>query len=87
MFQAFGVPQRIRTDNGVPFASTSALYGLSQLSVWWLRLRVKCGPLFLKGHVTTNGQHCPTGVGTALVEVGDHQRNSPKPQVGLARDL
>jgi putative transposase len=26
-----------RTDNGGPFASAHALYGLSKLSVWWLR--------------------------------------------------
>ena len=37
----FGLPHRIRTDNGVPFASTSALYGLSKLSVWWLRLGIQ----------------------------------------------
>ena len=37
-FKEFGLPQAIRTDNGVPFASAHALYGLSKLSVWWLRL-------------------------------------------------
>ena len=31
---------RMRTDNGVPFASPNALYGLSRLSVWWLRLGI-----------------------------------------------
>jgi hypothetical protein len=31
----------IRTDNGVPFASANALFGLSKLSVWWLRLGKK----------------------------------------------
>ena len=30
----------MRTDNGVPFASAHALYGLSKLSVWWLRLGI-----------------------------------------------
>jgi putative transposase len=38
-FKEFGLPRAIRTDNGVPFASPNALYGLSRLSVWWLRLR------------------------------------------------
>jgi putative transposase len=33
-FKAFGLPKAIRTDNGVPFASPNALYGLSRLSVW-----------------------------------------------------
>jgi putative transposase len=35
-FKEFGLPQAIRTDNGVPFASPHALFGLSKLSVWWL---------------------------------------------------
>jgi len=33
VFKEFGVPAAIRTDNGVPFASPNALYGLSRLSV------------------------------------------------------
>ena len=37
-FQDRGLPEAIRTDNGVPFASAHALYGLSKLAVWWLRL-------------------------------------------------
>jgi len=40
-FQEFGLPEGIRTDNGVPFASAHALYGLSKLSVWWLRLGIQ----------------------------------------------
>lgn len=32
---------RIRSDNGDPFASPNELYGLSKLSIWWLRLGVK----------------------------------------------
>src|SRR5918996_3427691 len=39
-FQEFGLQRAIRTDNGVPFASAHALYGLSKLSVWWLRLGI-----------------------------------------------
>jgi putative transposase len=30
----------MRTDNDVPFASARALYGLSKLAVWWLRLGI-----------------------------------------------
>src|SRR5689334_3133966 len=40
-FTDFGLPAVIRTDNGVPFASAHALYGLSKLSVWWLRLGIQ----------------------------------------------
>ncbi len=40
VFKEFGLPSAIRTDNGAPFASGNALFGLSKLSVWWLRLGI-----------------------------------------------
>src|SRR5207248_8902200 len=40
-FKEFGLPQAIRTDNGVPFAGPTALYRLSKLAVWWLRLGIQ----------------------------------------------
>lgn len=39
LFHQYGLPQRIRTDNGVPFASR-ATAGLSALSIWWIRLGI-----------------------------------------------
>jgi transposase InsO family protein len=39
LFHEYGLPLRIRTDNGVPFAS-SALARLSTLSVWWIKLGI-----------------------------------------------
>jgi putative transposase len=39
VFKEFGLPLRIRTDNGTPFASP-ALGRLSRLSVWWIRLGI-----------------------------------------------
>ena len=39
LFQEYGLPQLIRTDNGVPFA-TNTLARLSRLSAWWIRLGV-----------------------------------------------
>ena len=39
LFHEFGLPTRIRTDNGVPFASM-APGRLSQLSVWWIKLGI-----------------------------------------------
>lgn len=38
-FQEFGMPKVLRTDNGVPFA-TVGLGGLSDLSVWLIRLGI-----------------------------------------------
>lgn len=39
LFREFGLPQRIRSDNGAPFAS-NALGRLSQLSMWFVRLGI-----------------------------------------------
>jgi putative transposase len=39
LFREFGMPERIRSDNGAPFAS-NALGRLSQLSVWFIRLGI-----------------------------------------------
>ena len=40
LFLERGLPGAIRSDNGVPFASPNALFNLSKLSVWWLRLGI-----------------------------------------------
>ena len=55
-FKDFGLPAVIRTDNGVPFASAKALYGLSKLSVWWLRLGIGIERI-RPGHPEQNGRH------------------------------
>ena len=55
-FQEFGLPEAIRTDNGVPFASAHALYGLSKLAVWWLRLGIQIERI-APGHPQQNGRH------------------------------
>jgi transposase InsO family protein len=38
-FREFGLPNRIRTDNGAPFGS-SGESGLTALSVWWIKLGI-----------------------------------------------
>jgi putative transposase len=55
-FKEFGLPRAIRTDNGVPFSSAHALYGLSKLSVWWLRLGIQLERI-KPGHPEQNGRH------------------------------
>jgi hypothetical protein len=39
LFHEYGLPTRIRTDNGVSFASM-ALGRLSRLSIWWIKLGI-----------------------------------------------
>lgn len=40
LFKERGLPEAIRSDNGLPFASPNGLYNLSRLSVFWLRLGI-----------------------------------------------
>src|SRR5579859_3921348 len=56
VFKEFGLPKAIRTDNGVPFASPNALFGLSRLSVWWLRLGIAIERI-KPGCPQQNGRH------------------------------
>jgi hypothetical protein len=56
LFRERGLPNAIRTDNGVPFASPNSLYGLSRLSVWWLRLGIAIERI-KPGHPHQNGRH------------------------------
>jgi putative transposase len=55
-FKEFGLPHAIRTDNGVPFAAPTALYRLSKLAVWWLRLGIQLERI-QPGHPQQNGRH------------------------------
>jgi putative transposase len=55
-FKDFGLPHAIRTDNGNPFSSPCALFGLSRLSVWWLRLGIRIQRI-KPGHPEQNGRH------------------------------
>src|SRR4029077_7317994 len=56
LFQERGLPQAIRSDNGVPFASPNGLFNLSKLSVWWLRLGIAIERI-KPGHPQQNGRH------------------------------
>lgn len=54
-FREYGVPEAIRTDNGVPFASR-AVSGLSRLAVWWMKLGI-APERIAPGHPEQNGRH------------------------------
>lgn len=56
LFNERGLPLAIRSDNGVPFASPNALFQLSRLSVWWLRLGISIERI-KPGRPQQNGRH------------------------------
>jgi putative transposase len=55
VFRRYGLPQRIRSDNGVPFGSRGVA-GLSKLSLWWLTIGIE-PELIEPGHPEQNGIH------------------------------
>jgi putative transposase len=55
VFREYGLPNAIRTDNGPPFAGTG-IGGLSQLSIWWLKLEILPERIAL-GCPQQNGRH------------------------------
>lgn len=55
LFETYGLPEMIRSDNGNPFA-TVALGRLSRLSAWWIRLGI-IPELIEPGCPQQNGRH------------------------------
>jgi transposase InsO family protein/transposase-like protein len=55
LFEEYGLPQAIRTDNGPPFASVAA-GGLSPLAAWWVKLGIHPERI-QPGHPEQNGRH------------------------------
>jgi putative transposase len=56
LFREFGLPDRMRSDNGVPFAGPTSLGRLSRLSVWWIHLGI-VPELIQPGRPAQNGRH------------------------------
>ena len=55
LFRTYGVPEAIRSDNGVPFASRG-LAGLTRLSAYWLQLGIELERI-QPAHPEQNGAH------------------------------
>lgn len=55
LFETYGLPKAIRSDNGAPFASRGLL-GLSRLSVFWLKLGI-VPERIQPAHPEQNGRH------------------------------
>jgi len=56
LFEVYGLPEAIRSDNGSPFACTSAPLGLSRLSAWWVTVGIALDRI-VPGHPEQNGAH------------------------------
>lgn len=56
LFREYGLPEAIRSDNGSPFASASAVARLSHLSVQWVKLGIRLERIE-PGHPEQNGRH------------------------------
>ena len=56
VFAEYGLPEVIRTDNGVPFSNAQAVAGLSKLAVWWMRLGIQLERT-RRSHPEDNGAH------------------------------
>src|SRR5438105_5654033 len=54
-FREYGLPLRLRTDNGVPFAHVGA-GGLTALSIWWIKLGITPERID-RGQPSENGRH------------------------------
>ncbi|MGY2378640.1 integrase core domain-containing protein [Pseudomonas sp. SDO524_S393] len=55
LFREYGMPEVIRSDNGVPFASPG-LARMSTLAVWWIRLGIYPERI-MPGRPAQNGRH------------------------------
>jgi putative transposase len=55
LFEQYGLPQVIRTDNGSPFGAASP-GGLTWLSVQWIKLGIRAEKI-TRGHPEQNGRH------------------------------
>lgn len=54
-FRQYGLPESIRTDNGIPFAG-HGITGLSRLSIWWIKLGIRPERIE-SGKPYQNGRH------------------------------
>ena len=56
VFECYGLPEVIRSDNGSPFAARKSPLGLSRLSAWWLALGIDLDRI-KPGRPDQNGGH------------------------------
>ena len=79
IFKQYGLPKRIRSDNGVPFGGGGPT-GLTRLSAWWIKLGI--GVEF-----TTPGRPCENGAHEQFHRVykAEAARNPARTRAGQQR--
>jgi transposase InsO family protein len=82
VFERYGLPEVIRSDNGAPFAAQGSPLGLSQLSAWWLTLGVDLDRI-LPGRPDQNGGHERMHRDMAWEVEGDAEADRPTQQAVL----
>jgi putative transposase len=98
LFEHYGLPGAIRSDNGSPFACTRAPLGLSRLSAWWVGLGITLDRS-RPGHPQDNGGHermhrdmacevegCVNGdtsANQAAIEIWRHEFNHERPHEAI----
>jgi putative transposase len=77
LFECYGLPQAMRSDNGSPFASPTAVHGLSRLSAWWVALGIDL-ERGRPGHPQDNGAHerLHRDISLELESLGQSDQNS-----------
>lgn len=83
VFRQYGLPWRIRTDNGPPFAS-AAPGGLSRLSMWWIRLGI-VHERIVPGCPEQNGRHERMHLTLKQETASPPQRTRESQQAAFAR--
>lgn len=82
VFERYGLPEVIRSDNGAPFAACGSPLGLSRLSAWWLALGINLDRI-APGRPDQNGGHERMHRDLALEVQGQVKKDAATQQAAL----
>lgn len=82
VFERYGLPEVIRSDNGAPFAARYSPLGLSRLSAWWLALGIDLDRI-RPGRPDQNGGHERMHRDLAMEVEGNAEADPARQQAAL----